>query len=139
MASIDRYFPLNSQLQIIVDFGHGLTEVMQNKDCVVKFDSLHLDVGDKVEVQIEGTFLFAAGYITYSNSDGTYDVTMEKERDFIGGGDDDDDEEEDDDIEHHVPPSRIRKLLPRFTVAKQRWRRATTAVIAVSKFQGPNK
>lgn len=113
-------------------------------DCSILKGATELEVGDRVEMQPQGSFLYFTGHILNINKvifvsvvmklnetwhvhlqDGTYDVVMEAEPGEAG-------EAVDADIETNVPRDNIRKLSS--NRLKAQFKRGGWAVVAIHAF-----
>jgi translation initiation factor IF-1 len=89
-------------------------------DCTILKGATELEIGDKVEMQPQGSFLYFTGEIVNINHDGTYDIAMEAE---VG---------EEADIETNVPRENIRKLAS--NRLKAQFKKGGWAVVAIHAF-----
>lgn len=98
------------------------------KDCALLKSADELEIGDKVEMQPPGSYLFFVGTVIVTNEDGTFDIKMNAD------GDDDDGEP---DIETHVPRGLIRKIAS--NRLKGQFKKGGWAIVALNALAGPSR
>ena len=98
------------------------------KDCALLKSADELEIGDKVEMQPPGSFLFFVGTIISTNEDGTFDIKMNA---------DGDDEDGEPDIETHVSRDLIRKIAS--NRLKGQFKKGGWAIVALNALAGPSR
>jgi hypothetical protein len=117
--------------RIRVDCGE-ITKIFDVSQCELLMSASELEIGDKVEMNPPGSFLFFVGIIKTINPDGTYNLLMEG-----GGGEDDEGGAIEDDYEMNVPREAIRKIASKRL--KGILRKSTWAIVAVQNFSSKRR
>lgn len=94
-----------------VDFGDTVESIPVER-CIKVLSWDHVEVGDQVQVRLDGTFQYFPGRVVKVNLDGTYKIQYE----------------DSEDVEDSVKPSSIRKLATGRTMASRRWKAVIHAV-----------
>ncbi|KAJ1419356.1 hypothetical protein B484DRAFT_400214 [Ochromonadaceae sp. CCMP2298] len=112
-----------SETMLAVDFGGSGDTVQQVRasKCRSIVRSDDLEVGDQVQVQLDGSYLTFVGRVHTLHADGSCDVAMQ--------GDDPDD------IERQVPAKNITKLMSRRALVIARWKKAARVISSVQMFK----
>jgi hypothetical protein len=118
----------NGKQEFVVEFGDENEpdqQIIKGGDIVKVLPWSHLEIGDRVEARPSDGFMWFSGHvINFHPATQVYDVQFDDEDDAAG------------EIETNVPEARIRKLQSNRTiVAKERWKKAKTAVVAARAFR----